>query len=213
MVMLAVDGRIISLTFGTIASALGIIFPKRFERKCKLLHCFCTVGKGKTMTKKPSKFDGISILHRFTCVFGALITVCCLFRCYLSATNALQDVYKFEHTGTFQYFLYFLDEYHFSDEMCTFLLMIGELLVYGVQYHHIAQQRNPIRGSVWYFVIMFVFHTVIWLHANSIPMPEWPYERTADAVFCYMLFANMTILPSAAYLVSYIMRLRKTNHR
>lgn len=161
------------------------------------------------MTSKPKSLSILLILHWFACVLGTLIVVCCLLRCFLSVANALQDIYKFEHTGNFPYFLHFLSEYHFSGEVCTFLIVAGELLIYGVQYRSIAQQENPSWRSIWCFASIFVFHMLIWLHAHSIPTPEWPYEETADAVFRYKLFANITVSPSAAYITSYAMHLRR----
>ena len=161
---------------------------------------------------KPHKTDFLSVIHRGACVLGVLITVCCLFRCYLSVANALQDVHKFEHTNNVQYFLYFLDEYQFTDAVCMFMLMLVELTLYVVQFRSVSHER-PLWGNVCYFTLVMMLHITLWVHVNSIPSPEWPYTETADAVFSYILFANMTVLPSVVYLVSYILRVIKNKPR
>lgn len=161
---------------------------------------------------KLHKSDFSSVIHGGACVLGALITVCCLFRCYLSVANVLQDVHKFEHTNNVQYFLYFLDEYQFTGTVCMFMLMLAELCLYVVQFRSVSHER-PLGGNVCYFVLVMLLHITLWAHANSIPSPEWPYSETADAVFSYILFANMTVLPSVAYLVSYILRVIKSKPR
>lgn len=159
-------------------------------------------------SRKSGKPDFLSILHRIACVYGTLITVFCLFRCCLSVVNALQDVHKYDHTGTFPYFLYFLDEYQFAEDVCIFLLMTAELLLYVAQYRR-AEQRKPLWGSILYFIVMLVLHTAIWLHADSLPSPDWPYEVTDEAVMHYRFFANVTVSPSIVYFVLYLLRMRK----
>ena len=47
-------------------------------------------------------------LHLCACICGPIVTVFLLFQGFLSVANALQDVNKYEHTGTFAFVLYFL---------------------------------------------------------------------------------------------------------
>lgn len=150
----------------------------------------------------------LSMLHRWVCIFGTLVTICCLFRCFLSIANALQDVDKFEHTGTFQYFLFFLDQYYFPGAVCTFSLMMAELLLYITQYRR-AEEDVHHWGKILYFALILAFHIVVWLQAKSIPAPAWPYEETDEVVMQYLLFGNMTVFPPIAYCIMYILNVRK----
>lgn len=159
--------------------------------------------------KKTGKPHTLFALHRIACVYGTLISVFCLFRCYLSVANALQDVHKFEHTGTFPYFLYFLDEYQFLEAVCTFLLMTVELLLYVSQYRR-AEHKKPFRGYFGYFTIILVLHVTIWLHANSLPLPDFgPSSVAEEAGMHYRFFANVTVSPSIVYFILYTLRVRK----
>lgn len=153
--------------------------------------------------------DAISFLHRITCTYGTLITVFCLFQCYLSVTNALQDVHKFEHTGTFPYFLYFLDEYQFAEELLMCLLMATELLLYIVQYNR-ALKATAFPGSILYFILTLIFHIFIWTHANSLPLPKFgPSTVAEEAGMEYRYFANVTVLPSVLYFILYLLRVHR----
>lgn len=163
-------------------------------------------------SEKFPKSDACAVLHRIACVFGVLITAFCLLRCFLSVGLALQDVRKYEHTGTFPYFLHFLDENSFSENICMFQLMTAELLLYITQYRR-AVQRKPLRGIIWCFTVILILHTGIWLHANSLPSPKVPYEMTDLAVNDYLTFANVTVLPSIVYFVAYFSRIWKNRSR
>ena len=153
--------------------------------------------------------DVLSFLHRITCIYGILITVFCLFQCYLSVANALQDVHKFEHTGTFSYFLHFLDEYNFAEDLLMCLSIATELLLYIVQYNRV-QKAKPFTGSIWYFTVMMIIHVIIWIHANSISLPKLPPYNVADeAGLYYRASANLTVIPSVIYFIQYLLCIRK----
>ena len=156
---------------------------------------------------KPRKLKFCSILHRIAGIYGTLVIICLLFRCGLSVLNALQDVNKYEHTATFSYFLHFLGEYDFSENLCILLLVIAEFLLYFTQYHP-AKKKELFHGSVWYFAATLVLHIIIWLHANSLPMPDsWPYTVVEEAALNYRFFANVTVSPTIVYFVSYLCRM------
>lgn len=159
--------------------------------------------------KNSRRLDFLPILHRISCIYGVLITIFCLFRCYLSVTNALQDVHKFEHTGTFSYFLHFLGEYDFLESVFTFQLVTVELLLYVVQCRRVNQKKSS-RGSIWYFVVMLVLHAIIWMHANSLPLPDFgPSNVAEEAGMKYRFFANVTVSPPVGYFFSYLWRMHK----
>ncbi len=159
--------------------------------------------------QKAGKPNALFALHRIACVYGTLITVFCLFRCYLSIANALQDIRKFEHTGTFLYFLYFLDKYQFLEAVCTFLLMTVELLLYVSQYRR-AEHKEILRGCFWYFFVIIALHIIIWLHAHSLALPDFgPSSVAEEAGMHYRFFANMTVSPSIVYFILYSLRVRK----
>ena len=159
---------------------------------------------------KSKKTDLLSYLHRTACMYGTLFVIFCLSRCYLSFANALQDVHKFEHTDTFTYLLYYLGEYQFLETVCSFLLVMTELLFYVAQYRRITQGK-PLRGGIGYFFVMLVIHTAICLHANSLPLPDFgPSSVAEEAGMHYRFFANVTVSPSIIYFVLYLLRLRKS---
>ena len=158
---------------------------------------------------KNQKPGALSFLHRAACIYGTLFVVFCLLRCYLSVANALQDVYKFEYAGTFPYLLYYLGEYRFLETVCTFLLVMAELLFYVVQYRRITQGK-PLRGGIWYFFVMLVIHTAICLHANSLHLPNFgPSSVAEEAGMYYRFFANVTVSPSIIYFILYLLHVRK----
>lgn len=155
----------------------------------------------------PKKTGFSSVLHRISCIIGIIITIFCLFCCYLSVANALQDVRKFEHTGTFAYFLHFLDEYDFAETVLIFLLMAVELLLYLVQYRR-AAQKQLFRGSILYFTVIMVLHLICCLHANALPLPDFgPANAAESAGMWYRHYTNVTISPSIGYFISYHWRI------
>ena len=157
--------------------------------------------------EKTRKLKFSSVLHRIACIYGALIAAFLLFMCVLSVLNAEQDIHKYEHTGTFSYFLYFLNEYEFTEHLCMFLLAIAELLFYFAQCHPIKKKGSS-RGSVWYLGAILVLHIIIWLHANSLPIPDTsPYTEVEEAALTYRFFANVTVSPTVGYFVSYLSRM------
>lgn len=160
-------------------------------------------------TSRSRKLEGLSFLHRFACVYGALLTAFCLFRCFLSIGNAFQDIHKFEHTGSFTYFLYYLDEYQFIETVCTFLLTLGELLLYIAQCRQIIRKESY-QWGIWWFMGMFVLHAIIWIHANSLPLPDFgPSTVAEEAGMRYRFFANVTVSPPVIYFILYLLRVHK----
>ena len=159
--------------------------------------------------KKNGTQNIYSCFHRIACAYGGLIAAFCLFRCYLSIADALQDIYKFEHTGTFLYFLYYLGEYRFLEAVCTFLLVMAELLFYVVQYRQL-EKKIPFRSRIVGFVVILIFHLGIWLHANSLPLPDFfPATVAEEAGMYYRFFANITVSPSVVYSILYLWHVRK----
>ena len=158
---------------------------------------------------KYMKLDVLAFLYRSACVFGGLFVAFWFLQICLSFANALQDVRKFEHTGNFPYFLYYLREYQFTETVCVFLLMLTELLLYAVHCHRAMVGKRQ-EGIIWYFTIMLVFHSAIWLSANLLPNPEWPYAVTDELVMYYCFVANTTVLPSIVYFILYLLHVQKS---
>lgn len=158
-------------------------------------------------TEKDS--DVLTVLHRIACIFCGLLMIYLLLRCYLSFSCALQDTQKFEHTGTFPFFLYFLDEEDFLGEVNVFLLVAIEFWMYIVQFRRVEDHKS-FRGSILYFSIMLAIHAAVCLHANSLVLPNCPpYTAADEAGLGYRAFANMTIMPSVIYFSLYLMHLWK----
>lgn len=161
-------------------------------------------------SRKNGRLDFVSILHRIACAYSILLMVYCLLHCYLAFTGALQDVHKFEHTGTFPFFLYFLDEHRFLEDVCTFVIVTAEFLLY-IALYRCAERNNPFRAGVLYIVGILVIHVVMYLHANSLPIPDYSYHHDArGAALSYRVFANDTVLPPVIYFVMYLLRIWKS---
>lgn len=160
-------------------------------------------------SRKSGKPDFLSFLHWIACIFCTLLTVYCLFYCYLSFTGALQDMRKYGGLGFSYPFQYYLKKNNFSENVNPFLCVTAEFLLYIAQYRR-AERKKPFRGSIWYFSVMLVIHAVVWLHANSLSLPDGPPFSSADLPGVrYRRFANMTILPSVIYFILYSLRSRK----
>lgn len=152
----------------------------------------------------------LCFMHRCVCLCAGMLSAFCIFRCYLSFSNALQDVYKYEHTETFAYFLHFLGEYHFLETLCMSMLVIAELVLYIFMQHRATQTQFSKSGIV-YFAIFFGIHAIIWIHSNSMQLPDFsPSTIAEEAGMRYRFFANITVLPSASYLFLYLLRARNT---
>lgn len=147
--------------------------------------------------------------HRITCIFSALIAVYYLLMCVLSFSGALQDMKKFGGLG-FSYSLgYYLVNNSFPEAMQMFLPVTAEFLFYLVLYRR-AEQKKRNQGSIWYFSLMLILHIVIWLHANSLDIPESPPFITADGFgLRYYFFTTITVLQAIVYLVLFVFRVRK----
>ena len=146
-------------------------------------------------------------LHLCACICGPIVTVFLLFQVFLSVANALQDVNKYEHTGTFAFFLYFLNVYGFTTIICVFLLAATEMLLYIVLYRR-AEKGITHWGSICYFSVMMLLHIMVWFHANTMPSLDLIYDETFEAVYSYFLFAKTTALPAVLYAVSYVLCMR-----
>lgn len=157
---------------------------------------------------EPGSFGIGDFLYLCACIFGPLLTVFWGTQAILSVANALQDNNKYEHAGTFAYFLYYLDENRFTDDICIFILVAAEMLIYIALYRR-AEKGITHWGSICYLFIMMVLHVIVWVHANIIPSPELHYDETTEAVREYIFVAKMTVLPAVLYAVSYILCVRK----
>ena len=149
------------------------------------------------------------VLHRIVCILGCVLLIYLLFRCYLAVSSALQDVRKFEHENSFPFFLYYLDREGFLSEVIVLLIMATEFFLYIHLSSRIDCQPS-LRRSILYFVIVLMVHTAVYLHANTLILPNCPpYTAVDDVGLSYRFFANLMILPSALYFVMYLLRLWK----
>lgn len=149
----------------------------------------------------------LSISQRIVCALCVIPIVYYLLMCYFSFSGAFDDWHKFKDLGFSYSFQYHLNKNDFLEDFVPFLCAAIEFVMYIVQYHR-AEKKKPFSASVWYFSFMLVIHAAIWLHASSLLLPDSPpYDTAYFQAVRYRRFARMTILPSVAYFLMYLLRI------
>ena len=146
--------------------------------------------------------DLVQVAHWVVCTACALVTAICLLRCILSFSFALDDMRKFTGLGFSHPFHHYLVENQFPETAVFCLLFFSELMLYIFQYRR-ANQLSFGYGMTWYFAGMLILHCIIWGHANSIAARD-----IGTWARYYYDYANISWLPSVAYLVIYLLRIR-----
>ena len=146
--------------------------------------------------------DWLCVIHRIVCTVCSMVVVLSFLRCSLSFIGALQDANKFSGLGFSYPFYHYLLENQFPEDALMCLLVFTELLHYVFQYRR-ATAFRPLRGMIWCFAGMLLFHSIIWWHANSIMV-----SSTSTWASYYYDYANISILPSAAYFAIYLLRIQ-----
>ena len=150
--------------------------------------------------------ENLFVPHVVAWEFGLLVIVFCLFLCALTWDIALQDVYKLEHTQTFLFFLYYLDEIRFGADLFRLFVVVAEWIIY-IRLYCRAKKSEKHWGSVLYFTIVMTLHIIICLHATFNQEPD--YNVLTYIRRDYRFFANVTVSPSVVYCVVYIWRIWK----
>lgn len=150
--------------------------------------------------------ENLFVPHVVAWELGLLVIVFCLFHCALSWDIALQDVYKLEHTQTFLFFLYYLDEIRFGADLFRLFVVVAEWIIY-IRLYCRAKKSEKHWGSVLYFTIVMTLHIIICLHATFNQEPD--YNVLTYIRRDYRFFANVTVSPSVVYCVVYIWHIWK----
>ena len=157
------------------------------------------------------KNDLLSILHRVVCFCCVLITAYYLLMCIFSVTGAIDDKQKYGGLGFSYSFGQYLVDNAFPKSICMFLPIACEFLLYVVLYCRAKRMKHP-QISTLYLSVMFVIHVIIWLHANSLEIPDSPPFISSDGFgLDYCFFATITAVQSAVYLILFIMLAHKAN--
>ena len=160
--------------------------------------------------KKP---DSLSLLHRIVCFCCVLITTYYLLMCIFSICGAIQDMQKFGALGFSHPFGYYLVDNSFPEAICMCLPITSEFLFYVVLYSRAKHMKHP-RISSWYLSVMLVLHTIIWLHANSLEIPNSPPFISSDGLgLRYYIFTTITVVQSVVYLILFNMCAHKAMHK
>lgn len=158
--------------------------------------------------RKKGNADILTILHRIVCISSILISAICLLRCCCTILDAIDDYQFYKAFNKPQSFSNCLDESLLASTLRMFLVVFFEFLLYVLLYRRIKINKK-LPFCILYFSAMLVLHTVICLHAGSLDFPESPPYITADGVgFDYYIFSVTTIWTSAAYLITYLLKIR-----
>ena len=158
--------------------------------------------------RKPRRTDLLTVLHHIAFIFGILITVDYLVTCCCSILDAI-DSFQFYKAFDEPYsFAHCLNENSFASKLRMFLVVFFEFLLFVLLYRRMKINKNlPV--SISCFSAILVLHTIIWLHASSLDFPESPPYITADGIgFDYYIFAVASMCASAAYLITYLLKIR-----
>lgn len=138
--------------------------------------------------------------HRIACGLGLMTTVFALFYCGLSVAGAVQDMRKFGGLGFSYSISHYLKENDFQHGLWLFACVVAEFVLYAVQ------SRRRERRKRWLFWILLVLHAGMWVHATVLSAAAGLGYNPAGY---YLRFSEMTVLPAAAYFVSYSLQTRE----
>ena len=165
-----------------------------------------------TGSENGKQSDKLFVPHVVAWEYGILVIAWSLFRFYISASAALDDTMKLEHTQTFLHFQYNSREHQCLEYYFILQTVVVEWVLYLVLYRR-ANSRGKIWGSMLYFTASMILHIGICLHANSLYPSSLP-DEVWKAGLAYRSFANITVSASVVYCVVYlwhICKLRKAN--
>jgi hypothetical protein len=160
-----------------------------------------------TGSKNGKHSENLFVPHVVAWEYGILVIAWSLFLFYISASAALDDTMKFDHTHTFLHFQYNFREHQCLEYYFTLQTVVVEWVLYLVLYRQ-AKSRGKIWGGMLYFTAAMILHIGICLHANSLYPNSLP-DEVWEAGLAYLSFANITVSPPVVYCIVYLWHICK----
>lgn len=161
--------------------------------------------------KKYGKYRTAELLYKFhigVVTIGALLFTYFLLICIAILDSAITEFSKYRDLGFSYTFHHFLQDNGFYQQVMPFLCIGMELLHYILQSLRVKQRKKN-AGGIWVFGILLVVHIAMWLHAETLSLPDLPAWELVDLpAFQYCRISKMTVWPSIVYFVMYALNVR-----